>query len=117
MDAHSCYSFYSLVIHNLSFALDQLAVTNREPERNAPRPIAYQATELARNRITPLGGRHQRRLVSRLGLHSKWQQYQMYMYASIWSLRSDRYHYKLQESAKNVCSSTKMLSASGGFAP
>ena len=39
------------------------------------------------------------------------------MYASVWSLRSDRYHYKLQESAKNVCSSTKMPSASGGFAP
>ena len=53
-------------------------------------------TELARNRITPLGGRHQRRLVSRLGLNSKWQQYQMY--ASVWSLRSDRYHYKILES-------------------
>jgi len=39
------------------------------------------------------------------------------MYASVLSLRSDRYHYKLQESAKNMCSSTKMPSASGDFAP
>jgi len=38
------------------------------------------------------------------------------MYALVWSLRSDRLPlYKLQESAKNVCFSTKMPSASGGF--
>ena len=45
-------------------------------------------------------------------LHSKQQQYQMY--ASVWSLRSDRLPLQASRHRKNVCSSTKMPSASGG---
>ena len=93
-----------------------LAITHRPINLQRTRTQrTYQATELARNRIAPLGGRHQCRLVSRLGLHSKWQQY--HMYPSVSSLRSDRYHYRLQESAKICAPVLKCHQPQGGFGP
>jgi len=49
----------------VTFALDELAVSQATEHQNA-----YQATELVRNRVTPLGGRHQRRLVVYTQNHS-----------------------------------------------
>jgi len=76
----------------------------RAPERT------HQATELVRNRITPPGERHQRRLVV----------YTQNISGVKCTPLSGRYgeigyQYKLQGSAKDVCSSSKMSSASGGF--
>ena len=79
-----------------------MQVRYRDPERT------YRVVELVRNRITLSGRRFSR-------LHSKLQRYEMY--ASVWSLQSDRLPLSAPRQRKNVCSSTKMPSASGGFVP
>ena len=54
----AAYGCALLLLVGLTFAFDELAVWGyRAPERT------FQATELARNRITPLGGRYQHHLV------------------------------------------------------
>jgi len=95
-----------LVVSNLCIRWARCKSGYRAPERT------YQANELVRNRITPPGGRHQCRLVV----------YTQNSSGIKFTPLSGRfgqisYHYKLQDSAWNVCSSTKMPSVSWGFAP
>jgi len=47
----------TLAVSNLCIRGARCKLGYRAPERS------YQATELVRNRLTPLGGRHQRRLI------------------------------------------------------
>ena len=91
----------------VTFALDELAVS----QATAPKRT-YQASEHVRNRITPLGGKHQSRLVIYTKNSSG-------IKCTPLSSRFGQidYHYKLQDSAKMCPSVLKCHQLQGGFAP
>ena len=84
-----CVWMRTLAVSNLCIRWARCQLGYRAPERT------YQAIKLVRNRITPLGGRHQRRLVV-------YTQNSSSIKCTPLSSRFGQigYHYKLQDSAK-----------------